>query len=79
MNIQLPKPDFGDPYEYYPCMDDKKTVNHFILRTRLEQTEAAAPNLYKESYNYSTIPVGWNCFGAKIFCQAFNREYCIVQ
>jgi prepilin-type N-terminal cleavage/methylation domain-containing protein len=96
MNMQLPKPASGDPYEYYPCTDDSSgsnIVNHFILRTRLEQTAEAAPNLYKESYNSSSPPNGWACApdanGSGVSgggsgsggpsCQASSREFCTAQ
>ena len=68
-------------YEYIPCTDfpTDSFVNHFILRTKLEQEIAKAPQLYQQSYNSSTIPEAWNCSPSIVDCSASLNYYCLIQ
>ena len=83
-----------ESYDYVACMSTGVTFyNHFILRTRLEQTSSTNPNLYSDSYNSSSLPPGWvNCSavsfngnntttftGTIIDCSANNNYYCVAQ
>jgi general secretion pathway protein G len=78
--VNLPKPPAGEAYVYYPCSDAPGVTNHFVLRARLEQTQAQAPAVYEGSYNGAVPPSGWNCNAPVGFdCQWTNRYYCITQ
>jgi general secretion pathway protein G len=88
ISVNLPQPPSGEAYVYYPCSDmgtpgDSGVVtNHFVLRTRLEQTQAQAPRVYEGTYNASSTPSGWTCSvpsNSSFDCQAANRYYCITQ
>lgn len=74
-------------YGYYACTDAaaKDTVNHFALRTVLEQTLAQNPKVYEGS---AAVPAGWECYAngqtlggtvAVPTCAAASREYCFFQ
>ncbi len=83
ISINLPTPPAGAPYEYFPCTDSGTfgsqgvPVNHFILRTQLEQTFNQAPRAYEGTYNSSSAP--WSCSEANINCSADERYYCLTQ
>jgi prepilin-type N-terminal cleavage/methylation domain-containing protein len=83
MNINLPQPSAGDPYEYWACSDvGSTTINHFILRTRLEQNATEAPRVYEGTYDSATLPSGWRCAGLSddsLNCSKSERYYCITQ
>jgi general secretion pathway protein G len=80
--VNLPRPPAGDPYVYYPCSDIGGIINHFIIRTRLEQSQTQAPAIYEGSYNNAGAPSGWTCnspAGQSLNCSWANRYYCITE
>jgi len=85
INVNLPTPPTGEAYFYYPCCDmpgctPSSLANHFVLRARLEQTQAQAPRVYEGTYNGSNPPSGWTCTGWTTgACNANQRYYCLTQ
>lgn len=86
-------PRAGEYYDYWACTTTGVTgYNHFILRTRLEQSTSSNPRLYDDSYNSTTPPLGWSCDSGIRFsgnstggsagtvnCDANQNYYCIAQ
>jgi general secretion pathway protein G len=92
INVNLPTPPTGEAYVYYPCCDmpgcnPSSLANHFVLRARLEQTQAQAPRVYEGTYNSQTPPAAgptgvWTCTAPSGFpfdCRADQRYYCLTQ
>ncbi len=72
-------------FEYYYCSDlassvDATTeiglINHFVLKTTLEQPYDKAPKIYEGSA--SSVPSGWAC-DSTIDCSPSNKYYCLLQ